>query len=148
MFGPLLTESASRQFDSALFMIENRLLSTMNESAAPPVSDPAMLEDSTGAWQRRVKGLCLAPVLLQAPGPAEGVVGVAGGAAGSGLRAERGAEHLPAGADASGGGAEQPEGNQPEPGPQQRSAHQPVPGITQMLAHSHMKRRNTITNPP
>lgn len=82
-------------------------------------------------------------MLLQAPGSAEGVVGVAGGAAGSGLRAERGAQRRPAGTDASGGGAEQPEGNQPEPGPQHRSTHQPVPGITQMLAHSHVKRKKT-----
>lgn len=92
-----------------------------------------------------MKASALPPVLLQAPGPAEGVVGLAGGAAGSGHAAERGAEPLPAGTDSSGGGAQQPEGNQPEPGPQQRSAHQPVPGITQMLAHSHIERRNTTT---
>lgn len=32
-----------------LFKNSNSLLSTMNESSASPVSDPAMLEDSTGA---------------------------------------------------------------------------------------------------
>lgn len=67
-------------------------------------------------------------LLLQAAGPAEGVVGVTGGAVGSGLGAEGGAEHLPAGKDTTGGGAEHPEGNQPEPGPQQCPPYQPVPG--------------------
>lgn len=32
-----------------LFKNSNSLLSTMDESSASPVSDPAMLEDSTGA---------------------------------------------------------------------------------------------------
>lgn len=68
-------------------------------------------------------------LVLQAACPAEGVVGVAGGAAGSGLGAEGGAERVPAGEDSVGGGDQRPEGNQPEPGPQQRPAHQPVPGI-------------------
>lgn len=65
---------------------------------------------------------------LQAAGPAEGLVGLAGGVAGSGLRAKGGAERLPAGEDSTGGGAQRPEGNQSESGPQQRSAHQSVPG--------------------
>lgn len=59
------------------------------------------------------------------------MVGTAGRAAGSGFGAEGGAECVPAGPDASGGRAERPEGNQPEPGPQQRAPHQPVPGIRQ-----------------
>lgn len=88
----------------------------------------------------------LSAAVLQATGPAEGVVGVAGGAAGSGLRAEGGAECRPAGTDASGGGTQQPEGNQPEPGPQQRSPHQPVPGITQMLSHTHRERERKNDN--
>lgn len=76
--------------------------------------------------------------LTQAPGPAEGVAGVSGGAAGSGLGAEGGAEHCPAGEDSARGGAQHLEGNQPEPGPQQRSAHQPVPGMdTHAYADSH-----------
>lgn len=76
--------------------------------------------------------------VLQAAGPAEGVVGIAGGAAGSGLGAEGGVERLPAGADATGGGTQRPEGNQPEPGPQQRPPHQPVPGINQTHTHTEM----------
>lgn len=71
-------------------------------------------------------------MVLQAAGPAEGVVGVAGGAAGAGLGAQGGAERFPAGTDASRWGTQRTEGNQPEPGPQQRSPHQPVPGINQM----------------
>lgn len=71
-------------------------------------------------------------MVLQAAGPAEGVVGVAGGAAGAGLDAEGGAERFPAGTDASGWGTQRTEGNQPEPGPQQRSPHQPVPGINEI----------------
>lgn len=74
---------------------------------------------------------------LQAGGPAQGVVGVAGRAAGAGLGAEGGAERFPAGADATGGGTQCPEGNQPEPGPQPRSPHQPVPGINQMQTYKH-----------
>lgn len=77
-------------------------------------------------------------VVLQAAGPAEGVVGVAGGAAGSGLGAEGGAERFPAGADSTGGGAQRPEGNQPELGPQQRSPHQPVPGINHTHTYTHI----------
>lgn len=73
-------------------------------------------------------GVCV--WVLQAPGPAEGVVGFSGRAAGSGLRAQGRAERLSAGEDPAGGGAQRPEGNQPEPGPQQRPAHQPVPGST------------------
>lgn len=78
--------------------------------------------------------------LLQASGPAEGVVGVAGGAAGTGLGAEGGAERFPAGTDATGGGTQHPEGNQPEPGLEQRSPHQPVPGINQMHTYTHTHR--------
>lgn len=68
--------------------------------------------------------------VLQAAGPAEGVVGIAGGAAGSGLGAEVRAERFPAGEDSVGGGAQLPEGIKPKPGPQQRSTHQPVPGMS------------------
>lgn len=68
--------------------------------------------------------------MLQAAGPPEGVVGVAGGAAGSGLSAEGKAERLPAGEDSAGGRAQCPEGNTPKPGPQQRSAYQPVSGMS------------------
>lgn len=81
--------------------------------------------------------------LLQASGPAEGVVGVAGGAAGTGLGAEGGAERFPAGTDATGGGTQHPEGNQPEPGLEQCSPHQPVPGINQMHTYTH---RNASTH--
>lgn len=56
--------------------------------------------------------------VLQAAGPAEGMVGVTGGAAGTGLSAEGGAECFPAGANTTGGGTQRPEGNQPEPGSQ------------------------------
>lgn len=76
-------------------------------------------------------------LVLQAAGPPEGVVGVAGGAAGSGLGAAGGTEHLPAGEDSTGGGAQRPEGNQPKPGPQQRPPHQPVPGISPAHTHTH-----------
>lgn len=76
-------------------------------------------------------------LVLQAAGPAEGVVGVSGGVAGSGFGAEGGAECLPTGADSTGGGAQCPEGNQPEPGSQQRPPHQPVPGITPLHTHSY-----------
>lgn len=65
------------------------------------------------------------------------MVGVAGGAAGTGLGAEGGAERFPAGTDATGGGTQHPEGNQPEPGLEQRSPHQPVPGINQMHTYTH-----------
>lgn len=75
--------------------------------------------------------------VLQAAGPAEGVVGVTGGAASSGLSAEGGAERLPAGADKTRGGTQCAEGNQPEPGPQQCPPHQPVPGINQTHIHKH-----------
>jgi len=77
--------------------------------------------------------------VVQAAGAAEGRVGVPGGAAGSGLSAEGRAEQLPAGADATGGGTQRPEGNQPEPGPQQRPPHQPVPGID-------LKHKNAFTH--
>lgn len=80
---------------------------------------------------------CVCVSVLQAAGPAEGRVGVTGRAAGSGLGAEGGAERLPAGTDATGGGAECPEGNQPEPGPQQRPPHQPVPGINHTHTDTH-----------
>ena len=79
--------------------------------------------------------------VLQAAGPPEGVVGVAGRALGSGLDAEGGAQRLTAGADSTGGQAQLPEGNQLEPGPQQRPPHQPVPGIKQTHAH-----RNAATH--
>lgn len=73
----------------------------------------------------------------QAAGPPEGVAGVADRVVGSGLHAEGGAERLPAGTDSTGGGAQCPEGNQPEPGPQQRPAYQPVPGNNQTHTHTH-----------
>lgn len=125
--------------------------SKMNYSAPSsdinPVSDPVMLKaNSTVPGRATVASEALSAAVLQATGPAEGVVGVAGGAAGSGLRAEGGAEQCPAGTDASGGGTQQPEGNQPEPGPQQRSPHQPVPGITQMLSHTHREREKKTTH--
>lgn len=82
-------------------------------------------------------------VLLQAFGPAEGVAGVAGGVAGTGLGAEGGAECFPAGTDATGGGTQHPEGNQPEPGLEQCSSHQPVPGINQMHTYT---QRNASTH--
>lgn len=81
--------------------------------------------------------------MLQAAGPAEGGVGVTGGAAGSGLGAEGRAERLPAGADAARGGTQWPEGNQPEPGPHQRPPHQPVPGINHTHTQTH---RNVSTH--
>lgn len=92
-------------------------------------------------------------LVLQAAGPAEGLAGLAGGVAGSGLRAEGRAECRPAGSDSAGGGAEHPEGNQSELGPQQRSAHQSVPGkmiqvstLTEMWPYPADARMCFITN--
>lgn len=87
-------------------------------------------------------------LVLQAAGPAEGLVGLTGGVAGSGLRAKGGAECLPAGEDSTGGGTQWPERNQSESGPQQRSAHQPVPGnrtraCRVTLKSTHLLRRKT-----
>lgn len=74
--------------------------------------------------------------LLQTAGPAPGVAGHGGKAAGPGLGAERGAEHRPAGQDPPGGRPQHPEGDQPEPGPLQRPSHQPVPGTTGYHRHT------------
>ncbi len=85
--------------------------------------------------------------MLQAAGPAKGVAGVAGRVAGTGVSAAGGAECLPAGADTPGRGTQRPEGNQPEPGPQQRPPHQPVPGINQSYTgpHTFSSHRNVST---